>query len=107
MFLKAFLSNTEELFFTHSSRSFIYRILIQRTISRAYLNGCFEGGKQQKVRSKRTTTKKKALAKKRKRLRGSLTTDALGSRQICDGKAVLFQRESSKRITVINYITTR
>ena len=52
---------------------------------------------QQKVRSKRTTTKKKAPANKRNRLRGSLPTEALGGRKMCDGKVVLFQRENSKR----------
>ena len=49
------------------------------------------------TRNKRTTTKKGTSAKKRKRSRGILTTETLGSRTICDGKVVLFQRENSKR----------
>ena len=49
------------------------------------------------TRKKRTTTKKGTSAKKRMRSRGILTTETLGSRTICDGKVVLFQRENSKR----------
>jgi hypothetical protein len=56
---------------------------------------------QQKVRSKRTATKKSATAKKRKRSNGTLTTQQLKDRTICDANGdsvvVLFQRESSKR----------
>ena len=49
------------------------------------------------TRKKRTITKKGTSAKKRMRSRGILTTETLGSRTICDGKLVLFQRENSKR----------
>ena len=52
---------------------------------------------QQKVRSKRTATKKSATAKKQKRSNGTLTTQQIKDRTICDGNAVLFQRENSKR----------
>ena len=52
---------------------------------------------QQKIRSKRTATKKSATAKKQKRTNGTLTTQQIKDRTICDGNVVLFQRENSKR----------
>ena len=52
---------------------------------------------QQKVRSKRTTTKKSATAKKQKSSNGTLTTQQIKDRTLCDGNVVLFQRENSKR----------
>ena len=52
---------------------------------------------QQKIRSKRTATKKSATAKKQKRSNGTLTTQQINDRTICDGNVVLFQRENSKR----------
>ena len=52
---------------------------------------------QQKVRSKRTTTRKSANAKKQKRSNGTLTTQQIKDRTLCDGNVVLFQRENSKR----------
>ena len=52
---------------------------------------------QQKVRSKRTATKKSATAKKQKSSNGTLTTQQIKDRTICDGNVVLFQRENSKR----------
>ena len=56
---------------------------------------------QCKVRSKRTTTKKSATAKKQKRSNGTLTTQQIKDRTIYDDNGesvvVLFQRENSKR----------
>ena len=52
---------------------------------------------QQKVRSKRTTNKKRATAKKQKRSKGTLTTQQIKDRTICNGNVVLFRRENSKR----------
>ena len=53
---------------------------------------------QQKVRSKRTATKKSsATAKKQKSSNGTLTTQQITDRTLCDGNVVLFQRENSKR----------
>ena len=52
---------------------------------------------QQKVRSKRTATKKSATAKKQKRSNGTLTTQQIKNRTICDGNVVLFHRQNSKR----------
>ena len=40
---------------------------------------------QQKVRSKRTAIKKSATAKKQKRSNGTLTTEQIKDRTICDG----------------------
>jgi len=52
---------------------------------------------QQKARSKRTATKKSATGKKQKRSNGTLTTQQIKDRTICNGNVVLFQRENSKR----------
>ena len=52
---------------------------------------------QQKIRSKRTATKKSATAKKQKSSNGTLTTQQIKDRTTCDDNVVLFQRENSKR----------